>query len=72
MKKYIPDGTRLSGGLVVFNPEWWRLDRWLFWFWLCVFSRRRRGLATFTYLAKDDADNGPEVLKGALPVYEET
>lgn len=66
---YIPDGTKIRQKkvtLVVFNPAWWRVDRWIFWAWLLMFGRKgRRGIASFTALREG------KVQRFQLPVYEE-
>jgi hypothetical protein len=56
--KFIPDMTRVTNhehGLnagtsyLVFNPAWWRLDRWLFWLFV-RFTKHPRARLTFTAL----------------------
>lgn len=55
---YVPDGTELKTRVypgspldavvvIVFNPRWWRFDRWLFWAWLKI-RGVPRGKACFT------------------------
>lgn len=52
MKFSVPDRTKLPGGLVVFNPPWWRVDRWLFWLFLRA-TGARVGHAVFTALEEN-------------------
>jgi hypothetical protein len=64
----IPDGTVLGHGqtsMVVFNPSWWRIDRWIFWVWIRYGSRRSHGIASFSFM------NGDHLERFDLPVYEE-
>lgn len=49
----VPDGMRLltpdRGALLVFDPPWWRIDRWIFWAWLVLFAASRaRGVVKFS------------------------
>jgi hypothetical protein len=66
--KKIPDGAVLrtvaGKAVIVFNPRWWRLDRWLFWAWVVV-ARRPRGVAGFSMIVGSGL-----VEKFDLPVYE--
>lgn len=66
----IPDGIEIVENrrqVVVFNPRWWRVDRWLYWAWL-VMTGRPRGIARFTALVP--GETGARVQEFALRVYE--
>lgn len=56
--KFIPDRTRVCSAegqrFLVFNPAWWRLDRWLAWVWITRVQRRGVFRLSFTAVQRDE------------------
>lgn len=71
--KHIPDRTRIStpGGttFLVFNPPWYRVDRWLAWLWLTRVSKRSCANLKFTAVKRDK--DGHRLVEFQLPAHAE-
>lgn len=76
MKKWethIPDRTRIARPdgttFVIFNPPWWRVDRWLAWLWLSRVRNVPRAFLKFTAVARDK--DGHRLEEFQLPAHVE-
>ncbi len=72
--KHIPDRTRISTvageTYLVFNPAWWRLDRWLAWLWITRVIRLSIVFLKFTAVQRDK--DGHRLVEFRLPSHPET
>lgn len=73
-RKYVPDGTRIvtigDKVYLVFNPPWWRIDRWIRWL-VVILLGRDRGMAQFSALVGPSGLGGlTSIEKFELRVYE--